>query len=254
MKKSAFVCGEKSITTSRMTCMNNNHFPLELDHIFIWVKPNAPEAILLEEMGIKPTPKMSEHRGQGTASELFLFENTYLELIWISDENVAQQNMKRTGIDWRSRGNWQQTGASPFGIGLHRRSGAGDLTLFPLKYWADWMQPDTLIHFAGSATNNRQNLYFVVPEYMAFATQLQQYPENIKKLVDLHPLGVKKLTDIKIILANKTELTAIDYLLGEQNIAKIEIGQSPLLELTFEGGLQGMFFDLRPVLPMIINQ
>lgn len=233
--------------------MNSNHFPLELDHIFIWVKPNAPEAAILEEIGIKRTPNTSEHRGQGTASNFFFFENAYLELIWISDENVAQQSMERTGIDWRSRANWQQTGASPFGIGLHKTSEAIDLNLFPLKYWAEWMQPNTVIHFADSVTNNLEPLYFIVPEYMSFATQFEQYSENIKKMVELHPLGVKKITDIKITVTNQTELTKISSQLSQENIAQIQINISYLLELTFDGGRQGKSYDARPVLPIILK-
>lgn len=191
--------------------MNSNHFPLELDHIFIWVKPNAPEAAILEEIGIKRTPNTSEHRGQGTASNFFFFENAYLELIWISDENVAQQSRERTGIDWRSRANWQQTGASPFGIGLHRTSPTLDLSLFPIEHWAEWMQPDTLIHFAESAPNIQEPLYFIVPEYMSFTTQLEQYSENIKKLVELHPLGVKNLTNVKITVTNHAHVGSFHY-------------------------------------------
>jgi len=233
--------------------MNCNHFPLELDQIFIWVKPAAPEAAVLEEFGIKHIPNTSEHLGQGTASKFFFFENAYLELIWISDENAAKQSMDRSGIDWRARADWQQTGASPFGIGLHGISSPVDLNLFPLKYWAEWMQPDTLIHFAESATNNLNPLYFIVPEYMSFATQSQQYPESIKKLVDLHPLGFKRLTDVKITVAAQTELSPIAALLGEQNIAHIETGTSSLLELIFDGGLPGKTFDARPTLPMILK-
>src|SRR5262245_25204783 len=144
-------------------------FPLELDHILIWVTKGAPEAKALEDAGLQILGETSRHIGQGTASRVFVFENTYVELIWIDDEQAASRNAARTGIDMGVRANWKQSGASPFGIGLHRLSGATKAIPFPtIEYWAEWMKANTSIQFAQVISNYKEPMYFVVPDYLAF--------------------------------------------------------------------------------------
>lgn len=55
---------------------------LELDHIFVCVKPNAPEAIALNNFGLHEGRRRT-HQGQGTVNVCFFFQNAYLELLQI---------------------------------------------------------------------------------------------------------------------------------------------------------------------------
>lgn len=103
-------------------------FPLELDHVFVWVTKRAPEAKALEGVGLMAYGETTHHIGQGTASKVFVFENAYLELIWIEDEQAAIKNAARTGIDMKTRAQWKLSGASPFGIGLHYIPGMANAT------------------------------------------------------------------------------------------------------------------------------
>lgn len=62
---------------------------MEIDHIFIAVKPHAPEADVLRAFGLQEgTP--NRHVGQGTANRRFFFHNLFVELLWLEDAAEAQ--------------------------------------------------------------------------------------------------------------------------------------------------------------------
>ncbi|MGK7904539.1 MAG: VOC family protein [Hormoscilla sp.] len=229
------------------------NFPLELDHILVWVQPEAPEAQILTELGLQRSG-YGEHAGQGTASYFFFFENSYLELIWINDERAARDNTARTGIDFCHRSRWRETGASPFGIGWHRLTPTiEELALFPVKYSAEWMAPESYLEFSNNFKQATEPLYFVVPEYIS-VTQNRQNPEKfMPELSDTHPLGVKKVTSVQITLGQEGELSPIASELSRHTPVAIEPGDRPLLELTFDGGSQGKTLDARPTLPIVFK-
>lgn len=232
-------------------------FPLELDHVFIWVTRGAPEAKTIENAGLKALDEISKHTGQGTSSRVFIFENAYLELIWIDDEQAATKNATRTGIDMLTRANWKQTKASPFGIGLHRIPGATTAIPFPvIEYWAEWMKENTLIHFAKAVSSRKEPMYFVLPDYIAIpdaATREKQRQTNpdYERMLK-HPLGVSKLTNVRISTVEKA-LTETAGILTRNGVVRIESGRAPLMELTFDGGAQKKAVDLQPQLPLVIR-
>ena len=55
-----------------------------------------------------------EHAGQGTANDLILFGENYLEFVYLADREEAERS--RVRLDRRCE--WKTTGASPFGIAL----------------------------------------------------------------------------------------------------------------------------------------
>lgn len=232
-------------------------FPLELDHIFIWVTKGAPEAKALENAGLQILGETSKHIGQGTASRVFVFENAYLELIWIDDEQAASKNATRTGIDMQVRANWKQSRASPFGIGLHRISGTTNAIPFPvIEYRAEWMKANTSIQFARVVNSYKEPMYFVVPEYLAFPDaptreRLRQTNPNFAKMMK-HRLGISKLTNVKIT-TNEKKLTSTAEIITRSGVVRIEGGKAPIMELTFDDGVQKKAVDLQSELPLIIK-
>jgi len=235
-----------------------NVFPLERDHIFIWVAPGAPEAATLQKMGLYTDSKVHKHVGQGTSSKVFMFENAYLELIWVDESEVARRKSQDMGTDLIARVAWRQTGASPFGIGLNNRAAGGSTLPFPTKrYWAEWMKPDTFILIAESSVNLKEPFYFVVPDYLAVpsAEQLKQLlehqPEYRKNFT--HVLGVRRLTGIKIISNQSGRFSETASTLSKNRVVVVKRGKSPYAELTFDGGTQGKALDVRPTLPLILK-
>ena len=231
-------------------------FPLELDHVLVWVAPGAPEAKALEDAGLQLISETSKHVGQGTASKAFLFENAYLELIWVDDEQAVSANAARTGVDMGIRAGWKRSGASPFGIGLHRTAGATRAIPFPvMDYWAEWMEPRTSIQFARTVGNHEEPMYFVMPDSMAIpdAATLESLkksdPAYAKMLI--HRLGISKLTGVRVVAACR-RVTSTGETLSEGGVS-IERGEAPLMELTFDGGVKRERIDLQPQLPLILR-
>jgi hypothetical protein len=85
-----------------------------LDHVALCCSVGAPAAVALVELGLREG-RPNVHYGQGTACRRFFFTNAYLELVWVSEPEMAQSPaVRRTRLwdCWR----WRATGASPFGI------------------------------------------------------------------------------------------------------------------------------------------
>ena len=233
-------------------------FPLERDHIFVWVSPGAPEAATLQKLGLYTDGKVHKHSGQGTSSKVFMFENAYLELIWVDEPDVARRKSQDMGTDLLARVDWRRTGASPFGIGLHHLAAGSRALPFPTKkYWAEWMNPDTFISIAESSVNLKEPFYFVVPDYFAVssAEQLKQLldnqPEYRKHYV--HELGVRRLTGIRIMSNQVGRFSETASVLSKNGVAVVKRGKSSYAELTFDGGTQRKTIDVRPALPLILK-
>jgi hypothetical protein len=229
-------------------------FPVELDHIFIWVSKGAPEAKALEEIGLQAFAEATQHTGQGTASKVFLFENAYLELIWIEDEEAAAKNAARSGIDMRGRARWRQTGASPFGIGLHYLQGKASPAPFPvIPYWSEWMRPDTTIEFSKAITSQSEPMYFIVPNYLAVSdSALQAALRSMGSSRKPQGLAVKRITHARITTTAK-KLTATAAMLSRNGVVTLKGSKTAVMELTFDAGKQGKRHDLQATLPLVIK-
>jgi hypothetical protein len=103
---------------------------LELDHLFVFVEPGAAEsAAKLEEGGLVPNFRR-RHEGQGTANLCYVFDNAYLELIWVEDPALlSRATFRRTRLWERSR--WKSDDNSPFGVCVR----ASEALPFPCWLW-----------------------------------------------------------------------------------------------------------------------
>ncbi|HSK41670.1 MAG TPA: VOC family protein, partial [Arenibaculum sp.] len=60
-------------------------FPdFEIDHVFVFVEPGAPEARGLASAGLRESFRR-RHPGQGTANVCYCLDDAYLELLWVDD-------------------------------------------------------------------------------------------------------------------------------------------------------------------------
>ncbi|MCW5852852.1 MAG: VOC family protein [Anaerolineae bacterium] len=221
---------------------NLSPFSLELDHVVIFVSPDAPEAQSLAALGLDGFGGVTRHGDLGTASTAFFFENTYLELFWAHDEDQARAKLLPVGMDIGARMRWRETGASPFGLMLCRHLGATHPIPFPTRSLrAEWMPGEVAIDFAGSEA--AEPYVGVVPEALAYRSFRAGIP------APAHPLGVRRLSAIRMTTSRQS-LSATARLLVEQGLVVIEPALEPLMELTFDGGAAGKSLDLRPILPL----
>jgi hypothetical protein len=86
---------------------------LVLDHAFVCVHPGHADAKRMRELGFTSEFQRG-HAGQGTANDLVLFDENYLELLYLADRDEAERS--RVRLDRRCE--WKSSGASPFGIAL----------------------------------------------------------------------------------------------------------------------------------------
>lgn len=216
---------------------------LSLDHVVIFTAVDAPEADTLTSFGLAGFGGSTRHGDLGTASTSFFFENTYLELFWAHDLPHAQSVMQSVGFDLDTRVHWRITGASPYGIMFYRADEA------PIPFPTETLHIEGMpgdLQFASSADTSPY--YGVVPpplEYRAFGATFP--PDAVQ-----HPLGVRRVTGIRIEVSSPT-LDPIARRLSSSELVNFEIGLSPLLELTFDGGWQGKTLDARPSLPLVLK-
>lgn len=105
---------------------------MHLDHIFCMIAPNGPEIAALEAAGLHVTYRRIHH-GQGTANACFVFDNAFLELLWVTSEADARSPaIARTGL-WE-RSNWRTTHACPFGIAWRGQTNSIDTWAFAPPY------------------------------------------------------------------------------------------------------------------------
>lgn len=225
----------------------NSDFPFELDHVVVFVAPDAPEAKALEIAGLQGFGGTTVHSGLGTASTSFFFSNLlYLELFWVHDPALAAQRLGPLGLNIEARANWRASGALPFGVMLRRaQKDAADSFPFPTKTMpAEWMPPGTLVEFNGEAI--AEPYYGVVSEALSF----RGFRANITDVP--HPLGVKHLTRVTLAGTN-ADLSPIARALAEAGLINFESGGEPLLTLTFDNDAQGQQVDVRPTLPLVLE-
>ena len=232
-------------------------FPLELDHLFIWVSRGAPEAAALRSAGLHTDGAVHKHAGQGTSSIVYTFEGAYLELIWVGDPDVAERRGREMGTDLLARADWRRSGASPFGVGLRRRA-PGSAPPFPTRrYWAEWMKPETFILVAESSAEVREPMYFVVPDDIALPP-----PEQLEQLFSsqpdyrnnfIHPLGVHKLTGVHLTLDREGEFSDTASTLSRNAVVGVARGGPPHAELAFDQGVRGESLPMAPALPLTLK-
>lgn len=230
--------------------VSTDNFLLEIDHLFIFVTEGEARVSILQEFGLHCSDRVVRRTEKGTASKIFLFENTYLELVWIEDENAVREHTARTGIDLLARAGWQQTGASPFGIGLRCLPSIVSPISESRKRWEQRMQSDTSIGFSPeNIANEKEPICLAIPDLVALTTWLDRSCERHRQLIS-HPLGVKKITGVKIAVDRDRELSDTVSLLDRNGVVTIERATSPLLEITFDNASKGEILDARPILPI----
>lgn len=237
---------------------------LKLDHFNIWANNPQKAKEKLIKLGFTAVPdSLSKiHYGQGTTGRYFYFLNTYLELIYVFDEKeLIANNLKNKALDFTKRANFENNGASPFGIALKVKDYKIDKIPFEkVKYHQDWMPENENIYAAkNSKLNLKEPSVFVVypeietDEFETYA-DLVKIPEEFKiwRTFFKHPNGAKKVTAIKItsmdLNVNSETIKAVNSI---KNIS-VKNGEANLMEVYFDNQAQGKQFDLRPELPMII--
>jgi hypothetical protein len=224
---------------------------VELDHVFIVVKPGAlPEIAALRSAGLTVLSEPRKHAGQGTASTAVYFENAYLELIWV-DSTVPVDAEHAATFQWfRNAEAWQVNGRSPFGMGLRRLP--GDTMELPVpvrREFAEWLPAGSSYELLHQPSDTLAADFFVVPASNAVPNWVgrarTRFPASFR-----HQGGGRAITLVRIHGAPE-HVPAAFPVLRPKRIDMVR-APAPLLELHLDDGIAKSRADLRPVLPLVI--
>jgi len=250
---------------------------LEFDHVWIVVTRDAPERAALERAGLKISPNVNCHDGQGTASISAEFLNAYIELIWPDPTVSVEQGAARGVEKFKNRMNWRTSGWCPIGIALHR---TGSATPLPFPTWTiapDWMPKGTAIEILTARDDTKSPSFFIEPPVLAVKEKAKS--DTASPASD-HPIGVERITEIRIVKPKAYQpVAAFTYLenagifkssegtewsdRGERHVrsSRESSGRAQreadeiqwAVEVTFDAGRKTQTKDLRPDLPLIIH-
>ncbi len=240
---------EQSATTSPSMLPTE----LEFDHVWIVVTRDAPERAALEKAGLRISPDVNRHNGQGTASITADFQNSYIELMW-PDPTVPVALGAERGVEkFKNRMNWRTSGWCPIGIGLHR---IGSATPFPFPTWTiapDWMPKGTAIEILTARDDTKSPSFFIEPDVLAVKEKGKIDKTDPKAGALQHEIGVQRITEIRLVRPKEYQPVAAFAYLEKERIFQSSEGNEWAVEVTFDGGRKSQTKDLRPDLPLVIH-
>ncbi|MGE0694414.1 MAG: VOC family protein [Pirellulales bacterium] len=224
---------------------------MELDHLFVCVTQDAPEAERLIEFGLSEGAP-NTHPGQGTANRRFFFHNAFLELVWVADPAEAQSELvARTGL-WQ-RWSQRRMNASPFGVCVRPTAGSaeGRPPFATWRYTPPYLPPPLAIDMATSSHRVSEPLLF----HLAFGRRPDSNdPDPARRQPLDHAAGLREITRVRISgpsgSAPSNELRALASTCSWFSFAT---DHEDVAEIGFDGEAAGKVHDFRPHLPLIFS-
>jgi len=221
---------------------------VELDHVFIVVQSGGEaETAALRSAGFTVGSRIAKHAGQGTASVAVLFENAYLELIWL-DSSVSIDPEHAADAKWfEAAAAWRTSGHSPFGFGLRRLP--GDTSALPVpvrREQAPWLEPGAAYELLRQPDEPLAADFFVVPAMASLPSWIRRRPPELLQ----HVSRDREITLVRVHGPGSHRPSAFRAL-RPRPVEMIRASE-PLLELQLDHGVRGQRTDLRPILPLIL--
>jgi hypothetical protein len=215
----------------------------ELDHIFVCVEPEAPEAEFIKGFGFQESNRRT-HTGQGTANVCFLFHNAYLELLWLRDINEILSSVVRPLGLWE-RCCWGETQACPFGISL--RSDVADSLELPFatwNYYAPYLPENTSFSIAANSENLSEPLIFLSRVSRKISTS------PLKRGLLVNKSGFDEITKLRLTLVGEKIFSAELRKLAELGLVELKRGDRYHLEIEFNQAQSGQIQLFDSTLPI----
>ena len=196
---------------------------LQLDHIFVCVSPNAPEAEFLIEAGLVEGSS-NVHPGQGTANRRFFFDCGFLELIWVHDEVEAKSDSTAPTQLWE-RWAGRAAGSNPFGMCFSSANGVRSAPPFETRIY----QPGYLAKDQGFLFADRLPLR--EPEIF-----IMNWPRNLRAAGNeptSHPLGVTEMLSVSVGLHGVASVSSTLRAIRDAGLVDIHQSSRPELVISF---------------------
>jgi hypothetical protein len=224
---------------------------VELDHVFVVVSPGAKaEIAALRAAGLTLDTEPSKHPGQGTASISALFENAYLELIWVDSTVRVDPELAAVHAWFRRATAWRTTGVSPFGLGLRRRPGVtAELPVPVTRQSAPWLTPGTAYELLHQTSDSLAADFFVLPTDRAVPSWIARFRQRMPAQLQ-HRSGVRRITRVRVHGPPSHQPTAFSTL--RPTPVEFVSSAAALLEVYLDAGTRRQRVDLRPALPIVM--
>jgi len=212
--------------------------PLELDHVFILVEPEAQVADRLLELGFQEGPS-NTHPGQGTANRRFYFTNGMVEFLWVRDANEANMG---PGKDLRFPERTEDLNASPFGMIFVPGEEHISLDMpFPgWHYQPDYFPPPKGFHVGANAKNLMEPLCFYFPFHDPGVPRLQP-TRNAQTISEI------------VISTPSTDTAGVLARVSQTDRFSVRSGKEHFMEITLDHHDSGCTKDFRPAMPLILR-
>jgi len=191
--------------------------PIEIDHLFVFVQPQAPELARLADAGLQERFRR-DHPGQGTANVCCCFDNAYLELLWLHNADQAHDPAVAR-MQLVERAAWRTSGASPFGIALR----TGPSEPLPFETWdyaAPFLPSGMSIPVALASDDPRQPLLFRSP-----GSQRPDHWTDGRGDARQAPAGLAEIVHLRVDLPDG--VCPGEPLAGLQEIGLLSLGTAP---------------------------
>ena len=198
---------------------------MEIDHIFIFSE--AATADELTDFGFVEGSNRI-HTGQGTANRKFYFENFFLEILWVHNEEEIKNKIVRNTRLWEHSLS-PKDDYSPFGLCLVNTEDTNILFEESLDYQPVYFPQGKVIEFVNSKENYLPSTFrlpFVSPKS-------NDEPKN-------HSNGIKNLTKTTFIIPKLHQNNENNYLSFFKNQSNISFqeGEQFALHLEFDNHTQ----------------
>lgn len=209
---------------------------MEIDHIFIFSNTDGNEANKLLEFGFTEGSSRV-HPGQGTVNRKFYFDNFFLEIIWVHNENEIKSDLISPTKLWE-RSNFAENAYSRLGLCLVNTDYIDVLFRDAIKYQPQYFPAGLAIDVLTNETNPSLPWTFRLP----FKGEKKKTSEPTE-----HSNNIRCLTKAEFAFSPNNESS--DFLEIFDNQANISFNpqQQHSLILTFDEHIQGktkIFDDL----------
>jgi hypothetical protein len=202
---------------------------MDIDHIFIFTDDNGKIADELVVFGLTEGSSRM-HVGQGTTNRKFYFDNFFLEILWVhNEEEIKSDLIKPTGL-WQ-RAYFKTTHFSPFGLCIVNTEETESIFEKAFKYQPAYFPVGMNIDILAKEQHPNIPWTFRLP----FKGQKKNESEPTK-----HKVRLGKLTGATFGVTHYDE--ADDYIkqfVGQEQIKFIP-SQTNNLTLTFDNNKNGM--------------
>lgn len=194
--------------------------------------------------------RTQKHEGEGTTSVAAMFENGYIELMWLDSAVAVTPDHAASVEQFRQAAAWRVTGHSPFGLGLRRLPGDTQEFAFPIKREpAPWIDTAAAYEILNQPADSLAVDVFVVPHGAAVPNWIERLRTRAPQLLN-HAGGGHYITAVRLYGTIEQQPSTLRLV----RPARIEtrIAPGPLLEIYIDGGDGKSRTDLRPTLPIVV--